>query len=93
MDSWCDLARVRGLPSGGEQQPASRADHERVRRLGRVGVESSTINNPEKKAKHLKSFAFYEGDNQVYRKELACSIQQCLKDLDSGNDIVEINRE
>ena len=51
----------------------------------------STINNPEKKAKHLKSFAFYEGDNQVYRKELAYSIHQCLKDLDSGNDIVEIN--
>lgn len=51
----------------------------------------STIDNPEKKAKHLKSFAFYEGDNQVYRKELACSIQQCLKDLNSGNDIVEIN--
>ena len=51
----------------------------------------STIDNPEKKAKHLKSFAFYEGDNQVYRKELAYSIQQCLKDLDSGNDIVEIN--
>ena len=51
----------------------------------------STIDNPEKKAKHLKSFAFYEGDNQVYRKELAYSIQQSLKDLDSGNDIVEIN--
>ena len=51
----------------------------------------STIDNPEKKAKHLKSFAFYEGDNQVYRKELAYSIQQRLKDLDSGNDIVEIN--
>ena len=51
----------------------------------------STIDNPEKKAKHLKSFAFYEGDNQVYRKELAYSIQQRLKDLDGGNDIVEIN--
>ena len=51
----------------------------------------STIDNPEKKAKHLKSFAFYEGDNQVYSKELAYSIQQRLKDLDSGNDIVEIN--
>ena len=51
----------------------------------------STIDNPEKKAKHLKSFAFYEGDNQIYRKELAYSIQQCLKDLDSSNDIVEIN--
>ena len=51
----------------------------------------STIDNPEKKAKHLKSFAFYEGDNQVYRKELAYSIQQRLKDLNSGDDIVEIN--
>ena len=49
------------------------------------------LQNPEKKAKHLKSFAFYEGDNQVYRKELAYSIQQCLEDLDSDNDIVEIN--
>ena len=46
----------------------------------------STIENPEKKSKHLKSFAFYEGDNQVYDKELAVSIQQSLKRLDSGND-------
>ena len=52
---------------------------------------TSTIENPEKKSKHLKSFAFYEGDNQVYNKELAVSIQQSLKRLDSGNDILEIN--
>ena len=51
----------------------------------------STIDNPEKKAKHLKSFAFYEGDNQVYSKELASSIELSLKNLDSGDDIVEIN--
>ena len=51
----------------------------------------STIENQEKKSKHLKSFAFYEGDNQVYNKELAVSIQQSLKRLDSGNDILEIN--
>ena len=51
----------------------------------------STIDNPEKKAKHLKSFAFYEGDNQVYSKELASSIEQSLKNLDSGDDIIEIN--
>ena len=51
----------------------------------------STIENPEKKSKHLKSFAFYEGDNQVYNKELAVLIQQSLEDLDSGNDIIEIN--
>ena len=51
----------------------------------------STIENPEKKSKHLKSFAFYEGDNQVYNKELAVSIQQSLKRLDNGTDILEIN--
>ena len=51
----------------------------------------STIDNPEKKSKHLKSFAFYEGDNQIYSKELARSIERRLKDLDSGNDIIEIN--
>ncbi len=51
----------------------------------------STIDNPEKKEKHLKSFAFYQGDNQVYSKALAYSIQQRLKDLDYCNYIVEIN--
>ncbi len=51
----------------------------------------STIDNPEKKAKHLKSFAFYEGDNQIYSKELARSIERRLKDLNCGNDIIEIN--
>ena len=51
----------------------------------------STIENPEKISKHLKSFAFYEGDNQVYNKELAVSIKQNLENLDSGNDIIEIN--
>ena len=51
----------------------------------------TTIDNPEKKAKHLKSFAFYEGYNQVYSKELASSIERSLKKLDSGDDIVEIN--
>ena len=53
--------------------------------------KKSTIDNPDKKAKHLKSFAFYEGNNQVYSKHLACAIEQRLKDLDSGDDIVEIN--
>ena len=51
----------------------------------------STIENSEKKSKHLKSFAFYEGDNQVYSKEMASSIEQKLKVLDSENDILEIN--
>ena len=65
----------------------------------RVGIEKyelyhwtkSTIDNPEKKAKHLKSFAFYQGNKQVYSKKLACTIEQCLKELESHDDIVEIN--
>ena len=65
----------------------------------RVGIEKyelyhwtkSTIDNPEKKAKHLKSFAFYQGNNQVYSKKLACTIEQCLKEVESHDDIVEIN--
>ena len=65
----------------------------------RVGIEKyelyhwtkSTIDNPAKKAKHLKSFAFYQGNNQVYSKKLACTIEQCLKELESHDDIVEIN--
>ena len=65
----------------------------------RVGIEKyelyhwtkSTIDNPDKKAKHLKSFAFYQGNNQVYSKKLACTIEQCLKELESHDDIVEIN--
>ncbi len=51
----------------------------------------STIDNPDKKAKHLKSFAFYEGNNQVYSKELACKIEQRLKDLENDHNIIEIN--
>ena len=69
---------------------------EEAERLGTEQYElynwtKSTIDNPEKKAKHLKSFAFYEGDNQVYSKELASSIERSLKNLDSGDDIIEIN--
>ena len=51
----------------------------------------STIDNPDKKAKHLKSFAFYEGNNQVYSKDLACKIEQRLKDLENDHNIIEIN--
>ena len=31
----------------------------------------ATIEDPLKKAKHLKSFAFYLGEDQIYPKELA----------------------
>ena len=67
------------------------AEREGVRYYELYHWTKSTIDNPEKKEKHLKSFAFYEGDNQIYSKDLAYSIEQRLKDLDYGNDIVEIN--
>ena len=67
------------------------AEREGIEKYELYHWTKSTIDDQEKKAKHLKSFAFYEGDNQVYSKELACSIEKRLKDLDSGKDILEIN--
>ena len=39
------------------------------------------IEDPEKKKKHLKSFAFYLGDEQVYEKSIAKSLYDNLQDL------------
>ena len=50
----------------------------------------STIENPEKKAKHLKSFAFYRGFEQIYEKELALSLEEKLKKLGKSADLLEI---
>ena len=51
----------------------------------------ATIENPEKRAKHLKSFAFYEGNNQVYSKELALSIEAQLNKLNRDEDLLEVS--
>lgn len=67
------------------------AEREGIEQYELYDWTKNTIDNPEKKAKHLKSFAFYEGYNQVYSKKLAFLIEQRLKNLDGGNDIVEIN--
>ena len=67
------------------------AEREGIEKYELYHWTKSTIDNPEKKTKHLKSFAFYEGNKQVYSKELASSIEQSLKNLDGGDDIVEIN--
>ena len=50
----------------------------------------STIENPEKKAKHLKSFAFYRGFEQIYEKELALSIEESLQKVGMSEDLLEI---
>ena len=50
----------------------------------------STIENPEKKAKHLKSFAFYRGFEQIYEKELALSLEESLQKVGMSKDLLEI---
>ena len=50
----------------------------------------ATIENPEKKAKHLKSFAFYRGLEQIYEKELALLLEKKLLDLGLSDDLLEV---
>ena len=50
----------------------------------------STIENPEKKAKHLKSFAFYRGFEQIYEKEVALSLEESLQKVGMSEDLLEI---
>ena len=50
----------------------------------------STIEDPVKKAKHLKSFAFYFGEDQIYSKDLASSIQNQLKNI-KDKELLEIS--
>ena len=49
-----------------------------------------TIENPEKKQKHLKSFAFYRNDNQVYERALAETIYSELLPLADNGTIDEV---
>ena len=50
----------------------------------------ATIENPEKKAKHLKSFAFYRGFEQIYEKEVALSLEENLEKLGISDELLEI---
>ena len=49
-----------------------------------------TIENPEKKQKHLKSFAFNRDDDQVYEKALAETIYSELLPLADNGTIDEV---
>ena len=51
----------------------------------------ATIENPEKKAKHLKSFAFYLGNEQVYSKAHAGVVEKSLQNLGEALHLIEIN--
>ena len=49
-----------------------------------------TIEDPVKKEKHLKSFAFYWGDEQVYEKNIAQSLHDDLLNLLEANKIEDL---
>ena len=49
-----------------------------------------TIENPEKKQKHLKSFAFYRNNDQVYERALAETIYSELLPLADNGAIDEV---
>ena len=51
----------------------------------------SIIANLDKRDKHLKSFAFYKGLDQVYEKEIADALYSELKDLLEDGLIEELN--
>ena len=50
----------------------------------------TTIENPEKKKKHLKAFSFYKGNDQVYEKEFAQSLETKIRALASSGEIEEV---
>ena len=41
-------------------------------------------------SKHLKSFAFYRGFEQIYEKEVALSIEESLQKVGMSEDLLEI---
>ena len=50
----------------------------------------SVVDDPQKKIKHSKSFAFYFGDEQIYEKQRAQSLYKDLLELNNENKIEEI---
>ncbi len=50
----------------------------------------SVVEDPKKKIKHSKSFAFYYGDEQIYEKRLADSLYNDLLEFNNENKIEEI---
>ena len=50
----------------------------------------ATIDNPEKKDIHVKSFAFYKGSDQVYEKSLAELLHRDLTPLQKNGIIEEL---
>lgn len=52
----------------------------------------ATIENPEKKAKYIKSFTLYVGGNEVYAKEIADALELDLEPLVGGQLITRMSK-
>ena len=52
----------------------------------------ATIENPEKKAKYLKSFTLYVDNNEVYAKPLADALESDLQPLVGGKLITRLSK-
>jgi hypothetical protein len=52
----------------------------------------ATIENPEKKAKYLKSFTLYVDGNEVYAKPLADALESDLQPLVGGKLITRLSK-
>jgi hypothetical protein len=52
----------------------------------------ATIENPEKKAKYIKSFTIYVDGNEVYAKELAEALEAELRPLVGGKLITAMSK-
>ena len=52
----------------------------------------ATIDDPAKKAKHIKSFAIYVDDNEVYAKEIADVLEADLQVMLGGGLITRVSK-
>ena len=48
----------------------------------------ATLDNPAKKAKHLKSFALYVGGKEIYAKEIADAIESDLHAMVGSSELI-----
>jgi hypothetical protein len=68
----------------------SEAEREGVDKYSLYDWTKSIIEDPDKKQKHIKSFAFYKGDAQVYEKNIAISLQNDLSSLYQAGSIEDL---
>ena len=64
------------------------AEENGVKKYSLYDWTKQTIEDPEKKEKHIKSFAFYKEDSQIYEKSLAKLLHNDLLTLHQ-NDLIE----